>query len=102
MIGDDLPIIFSYDSITAKENHRIKMYTSLERAKNQEFDVRQDTTTSSHWMTIIGYSKFLNSEGMDYKYVFKVVSWGKIYYIDFDEYKQYVNPFTTIVKIGEY
>lgn len=47
-------------------------------------------------------SKFLNSEGTDYKYVFKVVSWGDIYYIDFDEYKQYVNPFTTIVKIGQY
>lgn len=99
MLAKDIPVVFSYDNTFAKEHHRLRLYSSFEGAVNKE---ETNQSIASHYMTIIGMNKILNSDGTDYRYIFKVVSWGSIFYIDYDEYKQYINSFTNILKVGTY
>ena len=52
-------------------------------------------------MTIIGYTKYLKYDGLSYSYILEVVSWGKIYYINYDEYAEKLSYFSNILEIGE-
>ena len=38
-------------------------------------------------MTVIGICRYID-DNSDYKYVMKIVSWGDIYYIRYDEYRE--------------
>lgn len=51
-------------------------------------------------MTIIGYVKFFDKDGHRNKYLLKVVSWGRIYYIDFDYFMSQYDICTNILEIG--
>lgn len=44
-------------------------------------------TINSHYMTVIGICRYID-DNSDYKYVMKIVSWGDIYYIRYDEYRE--------------
>ena len=60
-----------------------------------------DRNPDSHYMTVIGYVKYLKDDGINYSYILEVVSWGKIYYINYDEYAKKLNWFSNILEIGD-
>lgn len=41
-------------------------------------------------MTVIGICRYID-DNSDYKYVMKIVSWGDIYYIRYDEYSESIS-----------
>ena len=99
MISRDLPVVFSYFSFF----HKIGLYQEKEDAKVLA-DINRavgDSSTDSHYMTVIGYTKYLKYDGLSYSYVLEVVSWGKIYYINYDEYAEKLSYFSNILEIGE-
>ena len=96
MISENIPIVFSY----YVDGLKIPLYYSEENAINHLTDTGYATSTNSHYMTIIGYTKYLDPDSNHYRYVLKVVSWGKIYYINFDEYVDYMNLYTSILEIS--
>lgn len=93
MISNDLPVVFSYYS--SDKNDEIKLYFEENGAKDKKGSFRD---VNSHYMTIIGYSKF-SGEKKSCSYVLKVVSWGKIYYINYDEYADKLSYFSNILEI---
>lgn len=99
MISRDLPVVFSYYSFT----HKIGLYKEKENAKvlADITDKSEDGRTNSHYMTIIGYTRYLKYDGLSYSYILEVVSWGKIYYINYDEYAEKLSYFSNILEIGE-
>ena len=97
MISRDLPVVFSFYTSGNSKEDRLKLYTELEYAK--EKDDNNLESVNSHYMTIIGYSKYIKDDGISYSYILKVVSWGDIYYIDYDEYADKINYFTNILEI---
>ena len=46
-------------------------------------------------MTIIGYTKYLKEDGETYGYILKIVSWGNIYYVNYDQYTKTWLDFTS-------
>ena len=97
MISRDLPVVFSYYS--SQESVRLYYERADAEAKTNNED--KFYPTNSHYMTIIGYSKYLKDDGIGYSYVLEVVSWGKIYYINYDEYAEKLSWFSNILEIGE-
>ena len=74
------------------------MYSSFQ-------DAKEDKKTSgalcpNHYMTIIGLNKYYNEKTADYEYILKVSSWGRVYYIRYDEYGDSLNAFGNIFKIS--
>lgn len=94
MISRDLPVAFAY--FTMSENNLLELYFNSNDARLEESD-KEDV--KSHYMTIIGYSKFLRDDGINYEYVLKVVSWGKIYYINYDKYSDNLSYFSNVLEI---
>lgn len=50
-------------------------------------------------MTIIGLYRCPGEQPWNYKYYLEVVSWGKVYYIDFDMYAKKLNWFSNIMSV---
>lgn len=94
MISRNLPVVFAY--YTSDENDKLKLYSNEEDARDK-IDI--DRSTGGHYMTIIGYSKSLKGDGINYEYILKVVSWGTIYYINYDEYADHLSYPTNILEI---
>lgn len=93
MISKNLPVVFSYYSTDKRD--KIKLYFGKEGAETKKGSYR---TINNHYMTIIGYSKS-GGNGKSYSYVLKVVSWGKIYYINYDEYAEKLSYFSNILEV---
>ena len=97
MLKKDIPVVFSYyDKKTG-----IKMYKDLSDMKNYLDKNKNNPTASatpkSHYMTIIGVMKiYVNGS---YKKILKVVSWGEIYYISYDDYAKHLNFFSNILSV---
>ncbi len=66
MISRNLPVVFSYYTKLGKG---IGLYSDRERAKNND---KTDKRVKSHYMTIIGYTKFLRKDKKSYSYVVSV------------------------------
>lgn len=94
MISQKLPVVFSYYS---SDDDEIMLYYS---EKGAEKRTGKKESTNSHYMTIIGYSR-VPGDGKSYSYVLKVVSWGKIYYINYDEYADKLSCFSNILEVGK-
>ena len=92
MISNNLPVVFSYHD----PDDPLGMYGSVENAKK---DFNTIYNARDHYMTIIGYTKYLNDNGKDYSYVLKVESWGNIYYISYDQYADKISYVTNILEI---
>ena len=75
----------------------VHLYTSANNAFNE---TNAYGTVSSHYMTVIGLEKTINTEGTDYDYVMKVTSWGTVYYINYNEYSKNLSYFTNILSVG--
>ncbi|MDE6663359.1 MAG: cellulose binding domain-containing protein [Lachnospiraceae bacterium] len=96
MLKEDIPVVFSYHSFNKYD--RIRLYSSLENAKN-DIESDQDQTPLSHYMTIIGLHKYAGGHPLQDKYILEVVSWGKVYYIDYDMYAKKLSIFSNILSV---
>ena len=100
MLENNIPVVFSYynndkktekemkeENTTEKRGRKIKLYDSVNTAK-----INGDNTekTNSHYMTVIVICRYID-DNSDYKYVMKIVSWGDIYYIRYDEYSESIS-----------
>ncbi|MCH5249049.1 MAG: cellulose binding domain-containing protein [Lachnospiraceae bacterium] len=93
MLLNNIPVVFSYFDLYDKD---ITLYTYIEDAK---INKKVDEGINSHYMTVIGLYRFADSDTMDYKYILKVVSWGNIYYIDYNEYADKLSYFSNILSV---
>lgn len=95
MISRNLPVVFSYYSFGIED---IKLYYDQESAEKKKGEFEP---TDSHYMTIIGYTKFLINikNKKEYRYILKVVSWGDIYYINYDDYAKWISDFSHILEV---
>lgn len=98
MLQDNLPVVFSYYSFD--KNRKIGLYSSLESAIDRDTPDPHRTDINSHYMTIIGLYRYSANDSSEDKYILKVVSWGNIYYIRYDEYGSGLSYFSNILKIG--
>ncbi|MCR5129324.1 MAG: C39 family peptidase [Lachnospiraceae bacterium] len=89
MIDNGIPVVFSYD-----DSEPLFMYGSIEQAKTASEEAF-DNYCRSHYMTIIGYTKYLKEDGKTYGYILKIVSWGNIYYVNYDQYTKTWLDFTS-------
>ncbi len=96
MLANNLPVVFSY--YTSNEDKELPLYTELEDAQK---GVNMEPPVASHYMTCIGLYKTIQKDGTGYDYIMKVVSWGKIYYIRYDEYSNNLSCFSNILAIGK-
>lgn len=94
MLNDDIPVVFSYYSF---KGDKINLYGSIQAAgeRNEENVDR----VNSHYMTIIGLYGYPAGKSGNYRYILKVVSWGKIYYIDYDEYAEKLDYASNILSV---
>lgn len=102
MISANIPVVFSYhdDSTRLKIYKSRNSYTDYNRVLSGSFDSSMgDDAVLSHYMTIIGYVEYYTQDGLVPKYLLKVVSWGRIYYIDYDEYSYKLTLFSNILEI---
>ena len=53
-------------------------------------------------MTVIGIYKSFDKVNRHYDYIMKVVSWGGLYYIRYDEYQYFLSPVSNILAIGNW
>lgn len=97
MLNNNLPVVFSY--YTADKDEAINLYKELEGAKIENINDSDHETVTGHYMTIIGLYKYLDEKSTDYKHILKVTSWGKIFYIRYDEYCKSLNFFSNILRI---
>lgn len=95
MLDGDIPVVFSYHSMMEQD---IRFYTSLQNAE-KGIETGDDKFTNSHYMTIIGLYKCPGQQPWNYKYILEVVSWGKVYYIDFDQYAPTLDYFSNILSV---
>ena len=102
MISNDIPVIFSYHNSYRElriyqSNNSTNDYNRVIQGDFGKYD--WDRSVGSHYMTIIGYVEYYNDDQLSPKYLLKVVSWGRIYYIDYDEYSESISYFSNILEI---
>lgn len=95
MIDRNIPVVFSYH--TFDKNEYLRAYYNWEDSKSEGDSYEKIT---SHYMTIVGYRKYIDGSSMDYHYILKVVSWGEVYYVNYDEYMQKLSYVTNILSVG--
>ena len=95
MLRDNVPVVFSYYNMD--EDEKISLYLDMEKVIKGKFE----TGTNSHYMTITGLYKHINTDTLEEKYILRVVSWGTEYYIDFNEYVQKLSYFSNILSAYE-
>lgn len=91
MLDDNIPVVFAYCDLREKE---ISMYSDWRDVYN-----KSAKGPTSHYMTITGLLEVLDQNTMEYKKVLKVVSWGKVYYIDYEEYADKLSYFSNILSV---
>ena len=90
MLSRNIPVVFSCHRFGKK--HDTGLYRTLEEAGNG----KPPETVNGHYMTVVSLHKSPSFEG---KYILKVISWGKIYYVDYDEYASGLNFFHNILTV---
>lgn len=101
MLQKDIPVIFSY----WKENHLVKfgLASKLNLYSDKEL-TQYETSVMAHYMVItkiIQYSEDLQKyNNNNLSTVLEVSSWGKRYYINYDEYASEISPFTNMMYIA--
>lgn len=97
MLNANIPVVFSYYAFGKKKQNQITLYLDEASAKNK---LKNNCgTVNGHYMTIIGLLKYGREEDANPKYILKVVSWGRVYYIDYDEYADKLSYFSNILSI---
>ncbi len=112
MLSRNLPVILSCD-MTFNDITHVDMYKEtyqnrlsenglsgdVLRAMNRDFsDDYGDEAIHSHYVTVIGCIKYID-DGINVKYILKVVSWGDIYYIRYDDFARGLSCTQNILEI---
>lgn len=90
MLLDDYPVMIAYYS--KKDN--ITLYVNLEHAIRGLPAENRDEETDSHYMTVIGL--YLSDQG---KVIMQLESWGRIYYVRYDDFSRTLNYFSNFLRI---
>ena len=107
MLSKNIPVVFSYDT-TFNDLSSLELYkensedaiNDYSRAICHEFDnAKSDTTITSHYMTIIDCIEYLD-EGVDSQYILKVISWGDVYYIRYEDFARGLSVSQNILEIS--
>ena len=95
MISEGYPAIISYHN----PSRPLYLYKNL----NDAIAVNQRgagvNPIESHYMTIIGYYKYYKENSNHYSYILRVVSWGKEYFINYDEYRENISYINNVLEI---
>lgn len=94
MLRENLPVVFSYHTFDKRDG--LILYENMEQAI--EKGGGNNPSVDSHYMTIIGLYEVRSKE--DVNYLLQVVSWGKIYYVRYEDYSKKLNYFTNILAIS--
>lgn len=97
MLKADIPVVFAYHTFTEGDN--IILYDTIQEAKDNVSNKSNPANTDSHYMTIVGLYKYSDGQPWNYKYVLEVVSWGKVYYINYDIYAKKLDYFSNILSV---
>lgn len=101
MLNEDIPVVFAYH--TFDDDDYISLYNSIQGAINnngQNEDATKLEEQQSHYMTIVGLHKYAGDDyPLQYKYILEVVSWGRIYYIDYDTYAKKLSYLSNILSV---
>lgn len=108
MISREIPVIISIDttfnnlsSVNLYYNNPDDDVNDYMRAITKNFYFNgADSTVTSHYMTIIGYVKYFEDGSIYPEYIFKVVSWGKIYYIRYEDFDKGISISQNILEIS--
>lgn len=91
MLDADIPVIFAY--YTFIEQDSLDLYDSLQKA----LDGDPQDHVNSHYMTITGlYEYDLQNEK---KYILYIESWGRMYYIRYDQFAAKLSYFNNILLV---
>ena len=96
MVRNNIPVIFSFDNGFSDE--KLKLYTSTDE---KSYSFNMDDAVSSHYMAVTGIIEYSDeiADRIRHQRMLEISSWGKKYYIDFDEYAPFMSPFTNILYI---
>lgn len=94
MLRADIPVVCSYHTFTKKG--RLALYSTPEEAAGLVLGGARQYI-DSHYMTIVGVCEVHG--GIHTQYVLKVVSWGSIYYVSYEDYCRKLNYFSNILEI---
>ena len=74
-------------------------FEDIKRTIHHKFDKKEyDETQPSHYMTVVGYVEYIGDDN-SIKYLLKVISWGRVYYIRYDDFEDGLNLFNNILEI---
>ena len=90
MIRDDYPVVFAYYS----KKQDVTFYVDFDHAIQKLPPEKPDELVGSHYMTVIGV--YLTEKGEE---ILQVESWGRIYYVRYDEYARRLDYFSNILRI---
>lgn len=93
MLNNNIPVVFSCHD----PSNPINLYRTIEDAKDKKRDDVKNPP--SHYMTIVGLYKYADKNPANYKYILEVVSWGDVYYIDYDEYADKLSYYSNILSV---
>ncbi len=87
MLKNNIPVVFAYYSFRGKQ---VALYSGISSLLEGG---KAGLAANAHYMTIIGLLKYRE------QYILKVVSWGNIYYIDYNEYAEKLSFFSNILTV---
>lgn len=96
MLNENIPVVFSYHSFAGDS---IILYDSIQEAKDNISKKDNPASAASHYMTIIGLYKYPDGLPRNDKYILQVVSWGRVYYINYDRYAEKLDYFSNILSV---
>lgn len=91
MLQKDIPVIFSVGSNTQNVfgKYKINLYKQNQKYGSDDlYGYDYDTKTNSHYMMITG--AIVDNLASKHNVMLCVSSWGKKYYVDYWEYRDYI------------
>jgi hypothetical protein len=88
MINNDIPAILSYCN-----NNELQLYKFIDH----QYDINNSTTIGGHYMPATGVIEYSDdaAELIGRKCMIRIATYGKEYYVDFDEYSNELSFFDT-------
>ncbi|MBQ3601352.1 MAG: VWA domain-containing protein [Lachnospiraceae bacterium] len=93
MLDNGIPVVFSYCDLI--EGIKIGLYSDMISARI----CGKTEGTNDHYMTIVGVYKYRDISTFEEEYILKVVSWGDIYYINYNKYAEKLSYVTNILSV---
>ena len=91
MLSNDIPVILAIGPGFFRKNKVIfyNMLETREGTKHVKYTFKPATKTKDHYVTVTGIIECKGEDGED-KVMLEISSWGRKYYVNYDEYLEYV------------